>query len=45
MIEIKTGNSENGFTEVIGDENLGDRIFVIKGAYNLLMKMKNTGEE
>lgn len=45
MLEIKTGNTENGFTEVDIDENLAKEIFVLKGAYNLLMKMKNTSEE
>ena len=45
MAEIKTGNSENGFTEVNIDEKLSNETFVIKGAYNLLMKMKNTADE
>ena len=45
MLEIKTGNAENGFTEVNIDENLAKETFVLKGAYNLLMKMKNTSEE
>ena len=45
MLEIKTGNTENGFTEVDIDENLAKEIFVLKGAYNLLMKMKNTADE
>ncbi|MBI4930535.1 MAG: efflux RND transporter periplasmic adaptor subunit [Bacteroidetes bacterium] len=47
MTEIKTGNTENGFTEIVlpTDKTLGNRNFVIKGAYSLLMKMKNTSEE
>lgn len=45
MLEVKTGNSENGFTEVSIDEKLAKETFVLKGAYNLLMKMKNTSEE
>ena len=45
MVEIKTGNSENGFTEIIVDEKLITETFVLKGAYNLLMKMKNTADE
>ena len=45
MVEIKTGNTEDGFTEVNIDENLAKEIFVLKGAYNLLMKMKNTADE
>jgi cobalt-zinc-cadmium efflux system membrane fusion protein len=45
MVEIKTGNAENGFTEVAIDEKLAAETFVLKGAYNLLMKLKNTSEE
>lgn len=45
MLEIKTGNTENGFTEIMIDENLSKETFVFKGAYNLLMKMKNTADE
>jgi len=45
MIEIKTGNSENGFTEISVDEKLAKETFVTKGAYNLLMKIKNTSDE
>jgi cobalt-zinc-cadmium efflux system membrane fusion protein len=46
MQEIKTGISKDGFTELIsGNTNLHNQIFVTKGAYSLLMKMKNTGED
>jgi membrane fusion protein, heavy metal efflux system len=45
MLEIKTGSTENGFTEVITNENFAKETFVLKGAYNLLMKMKNTADE
>lgn len=46
MTEIKTGNTENGFTEIISvAKEQADEIFVTKGAYSLLMKMKNTPEE
>lgn len=45
MIEVKTGNSENGFTEIAIDGKSASEIFVLKGAYNLLMKMKNTAGE
>ena len=45
MIEVKTGNSENGFTEIIIDEKPGSETFVLKGSYNLLMKIKNTADE
>lgn len=40
MKEVTTGNTENGFTEIISDDFNNDNI-VIKGAYALLMKMKN----
>lgn len=43
MKEVQTGNSENGFTQIKGD--VGNATFVTKGAYNLLMVMKNTGDE
>lgn len=45
MLEIKTGNTENGFTEIIIDQNSIAKNFVTKGAYSLLMKMKNTPDE
>ena len=45
MVETKTGNAENGFTEITIDEKLAKDSFVLKGAYNLLMKIKNTSEE
>lgn len=45
MIEVKIGNTENGFTEIIDSENLINQDFVTKGAYNLLMALKNKSEE
>ncbi len=47
MLEVKTGNSENGYTDVILNDTtlVHNAIFVTKGTYSLLMKMKNTGEE
>lgn len=44
MLQVQTGNTENGFTEIIGD-NLTNQTLVTKGAYNLLMTMKNKSEE
>ena len=45
MVEIKIGNSENGRTEVYNlDQNLKNKKFVTKGAYNLLMGLKNVEE-
>lgn len=45
--EIKLGNSENGFTQLqLNDTTaMSSKTFVTKGAYTLLMKMKNKSEE
>ena len=45
MIEVQTGNTENGLTEIIIAEKYIKETFVLKGAYNLLMSLKNIGEE
>ena len=47
MEEVATQNNENGFTQIIfaDSSNVRGKIFVIKGAYTLLMKMKNIEEE
>jgi len=45
MAEVEMGDSENGFTEIIIDKKLYGGEFVLKGAYDLLMKMKNTSDE
>jgi cobalt-zinc-cadmium efflux system membrane fusion protein len=46
MLQITTQNSENGFTQVVfaGTRDIENKTFVLKGAYTLLMKMKNTEE-
>lgn len=46
LMEISTGETENGFTEIIpSDKNdLSKQNFVVKGAYSLLMMMKNKEE-
>lgn len=43
MKEVKIGTTENGFTEIISVD-LKEVIIVTKGAYALLMKMKNVEE-
>jgi cobalt-zinc-cadmium efflux system membrane fusion protein len=43
--EVKTGISENGFTELLNGDALLDKPIVIKGAYSLLMALKNKAEE
>lgn len=46
MLEVKTGLRELGYTEVILSETLSSEAeVVLKGAYDLLSKMKNSEEE
>lgn len=45
MLEVQIGNSENGFTEILNSERLTNQEFVTKGAYHLLMTLKNTSDE
>lgn len=44
MMETETGESENGFTEIISKTDLSGKRIVTKGAYTLLMSLKNTEE-
>ena len=43
--EVQTGDSENGYTEILNSDALKNKNFVIKGAYVLLMALKNESEE
>ncbi|WP_316838626.1 efflux RND transporter periplasmic adaptor subunit [Pedobacter gandavensis] len=43
MTEVKKGGTEQGFTALLSD--LKGKNIVVKGAYSLLMKLKNTTEE
>ena len=47
MIEVKKGSSDNAFTEVnaIDGKDISNSIVVKKGAYSLLMQLKNKSEE
>jgi cobalt-zinc-cadmium efflux system membrane fusion protein len=45
MVEIQTSNSELGYTEVTVPDSLSNSQIVIKGAYSILSKMKNSEEE
>lgn len=47
MIEVLSGYSENGYTAITSDNaaTLSQQTIVMKGAYTLLMKMKNESEE
>lgn len=45
MTEVKTGNSENGFVEILDGDTIKEKSIVTKGAYTLLMKLKNKADE
>jgi cobalt-zinc-cadmium efflux system membrane fusion protein len=47
MTEVISGTSDNGLTQISIPNlaNTADEIFVTKGAYTLLMQLKNMGEE
>jgi cobalt-zinc-cadmium efflux system membrane fusion protein len=47
MIEVQKGSTENNFTEITGisGRDLAQMKIVVKGAYSLLMQLKNTSEE
>jgi cobalt-zinc-cadmium efflux system membrane fusion protein len=45
ITEVNTGNSENGFVEIINGEDLTRKNIVTKGSYTLLMSLKNKSEE
>ena len=45
MIPVETGVVENGFIEVLNGKQLANQTFVQKGAYTLLMTLKNKAEE
>ncbi|TAH39921.1 MAG: efflux RND transporter periplasmic adaptor subunit [Bacteroidetes bacterium] len=45
MIPVETGTSEGGFTEILNPEELQTKNIVVKGAYTLLMVLKNKEEE
>lgn len=45
MIPVETGVVENGYIEVLNGKELAGETFVQKGAYTLLMALKNKAEE
>lgn len=46
LVSVKSGSSENGYTEIVNASNeLKQSKIVEKGAYQLLMAMKNKSEE
>lgn len=45
MVPAETGTNENGFIEVLNKDKFTGKELVIKGAYTLLMALKNKSEE
>ena len=45
MIAVNVGNSAAGFTELVDADSISNLQVVVKGAYALLSKMKNSEEE
>lgn len=45
MIPVETGVKENNFIEIVNSEKFMNREIVTKGAYTLLMALKNKSEE
>ena len=45
MTAVKSGTSQSGFIEITEPKNLDTKTIVTKGAYTLLMKLKNKADE
>ena len=45
MTKVQTGVSENGMIEILSAGDLSKKEIVLRKAYSLLMKMKNTKED
>jgi cobalt-zinc-cadmium efflux system membrane fusion protein len=45
MTEVQTGNTENGMIEILQADKIAAQTFVTKGAYSMLMSLKNKSEE
>jgi cobalt-zinc-cadmium efflux system membrane fusion protein len=45
MTEVNVGDTEIGFIEILSAENLASQELVTKGAYSILMSLKNKSEE
>jgi cobalt-zinc-cadmium efflux system membrane fusion protein len=45
MLEVEVGTKENGWVEVLNNTNFDGKEIVSKGAYTLLMTLKNKAEE
>ncbi len=45
MVPVELGNSDKGFTEILNTDLFVKKKIVLKGAYILLMTLKNNGDE
>lgn len=45
LTEVETGSSESGFTQILNASQISGKSIVVKGAYTLLMQMKNTADK
>lgn len=45
LTAVEVGETENGFTAILNADTLTNKTIVSKGAYTLLMKLRNTEEE
>jgi cobalt-zinc-cadmium efflux system membrane fusion protein len=45
LTEVETGSNESGFTQILNASQISGKSIVVKGAYTLLMQMKNTADE
>jgi cobalt-zinc-cadmium efflux system membrane fusion protein len=46
MVELQIGVSQGGYTEILnGNSSINNKNIAVKGAYTLLMQLKNTEEE
>jgi cobalt-zinc-cadmium efflux system membrane fusion protein len=45
MVPVTLGISENGFVEILNFADFQGKKIVVKNAYTLLMKLKNTSED
>lgn len=45
MLEVQTGTTESGYTAVLSPTDLAQKKLVVKGAYSLLMVLKNVNDE
>jgi cobalt-zinc-cadmium efflux system membrane fusion protein len=45
MVPVTLGISENGFVEILNFADFQGKKIVVKNAYTILMKLKNTSED